>query len=83
MVNIDPKRVQKDGREFWEVHIHGGRIPTGLEAVAWSREAERLGAGEIVLTSMDCDGTKNGYDLEMTAAVSQAVRTGEPDGPRQ
>jgi imidazole glycerol-phosphate synthase subunit HisF len=73
VVNIDPKRVQKDGQEFWEVHINGGRLPTGLEAVAWAREVERLGAGEIVLTSMDRDGTKDGYDLEITAAVSQAV----------
>jgi cyclase len=73
VVNIDPKRVQREGREFWEVHINGGRIGTGLEAVAWAREVERLGAGEIVLTSMDADGTKNGYDLEITAAVSQAV----------
>lgn len=73
VVNIDPKRVIKDGREQWEVHINGGRMGTGLEAVAWAREVERLGAGEIVLTSMDADGTKNGYDLEMTAAVSQAV----------
>ncbi len=73
VVNIDPKRVQRDGREVWEVHIHGGRTPTGLEAVAWAREVERLGAGEIVLTSMDCDGTKDGYDLEITAAVSEAV----------
>src|ERR1700748_2163813 len=73
VVNIDPKRVQKDGREFWEVHIHGGRRGTGLEAVAWAREVERLGAGEIVLTSMDADGTKNGYDLEIARAVSEAV----------
>ncbi|HEX5446687.1 MAG TPA: imidazole glycerol phosphate synthase subunit HisF [Pirellulales bacterium] len=73
VVNIDPKRVQKQGREIWEVHIHGGRVGTGLEAVAWAREVERLGAGEIVLTSMDADGTKQGYDLEITAAVSQAV----------
>ena len=73
VVNIDPKRVQKDGREVWEVHINGGRIGTGLEAVAWAREVERLGAGEIVLTSMDADGTKDGYDLEMTAAVSAAT----------
>ncbi len=73
VVNIDPKRVIRDGREFWEVHINGGRVGTGLEAVAWAREVERLGAGEIVLTSMDADGTKNGYDLEITAAVSQAV----------
>lgn len=73
VVNIDPKRVQRAGREYWEVHINGGRIGTGLEAVAWAREVERLGAGEIVLTSMDADGTKNGYDLEITAAVSEAV----------
>jgi cyclase len=73
VVNIDPKRVFKDGREVWEVYINGGRVPTGLEAVAWALEVERLGAGEIVLTCMDADGTKDGYDLEMTAAVSSAV----------
>jgi cyclase len=73
VVNIDPKRIVRDGREVWEVHISGGRIGTGLEAVAWAREVERLGAGEIVLTCMDADGTKNGYDLEITAAVSSAV----------
>jgi cyclase len=70
VVNIDPKRVQQGGRE---VYINGGRLPTGLEAVAWARQVEALGAGEIVLTSMDCDGTKAGYDLEITAAVSAAV----------
>jgi imidazole glycerol-phosphate synthase subunit HisF len=73
VVNIDPKRVTREGREVWEVHINGGRIGTGLEAVAWARHVEELGAGEIVLTCMDADGTKDGYDLEMTAAVSQAV----------
>lgn len=73
VVNIDPKRVQKDGREFWDVFISGGRIATGLEAVAWAREVERLGAGEIVLTCMDADGTKDGYDLEITRAVADAV----------
>jgi len=73
VVNIDPKRVKKDGREIWEVHTHGGRRGTGLEAVAWALEVERLGAGEIVLTSMDADGTKNGYDLEILRAVSEAV----------
>jgi cyclase len=57
----------------WEVHINGGRVPTGLEAVSWARRVEELGAGEIVLTSMDCDGTKDGYDLEITRAVSEAV----------
>ena len=73
VVNIDPKRVRREGGEFWEVHINGGRVGTGLEAVAWAREVEALGAGEIVLTSMDADGTQNGYDLEITAAVSRAV----------
>ncbi len=61
------------GEEWWEVHINGGRVPTGLEAVAWARRVEELGAGEIVLTSMDADGTKNGYDLPMTRAVADAV----------
>ena len=73
VVNIDPKRIQRDDQEVWEVHINGGRKPTGLEAVSWAQEVERLGAGEIVLTSMDCDGTKDGYDLEITKAVSEAV----------
>ena len=59
--------------EWWEVHIHGGRKPTGLEAVAWAREVERLGAGEIVLTSMDADGMKTGYDIPMLRAVAAAV----------
>ncbi len=73
VVNIDPKRVQKNGAEVWEIHINGGRTPTGLMAVEWAQEVERLGAGEIVLTSMDCDGTKDGYDLPITSAVSDAV----------
>jgi len=73
VVNIDPKRVTRDGREQWEVFVNGGRIPTGLEAVAWARRVEELGAGEIVLTSMDADGTKNGYDLPMVEAVTRAV----------
>lgn len=74
VVNIDPRRVRRDDKETWEVHINGGRVPTGLEAVAWARRVESLGAGEIVLTSMDADGTKNGYDLEMTRAVADAVQ---------
>lgn len=74
VVNIDPKRVQKEGREFWEVHINGGRLPTGLQAVEWARRVEELGAGEIVLTCMDADGTQDGYDLEMTRAVAEAVK---------
>jgi len=73
VVNIDPKRIDRHGSEIWEVHINGGRTPTGLEAVAWAQQVEQLGAGEIVLTSMDYDGTKDGYDLEITAAVSAAV----------
>jgi cyclase len=73
VVNIDPRRVNKLGRVIWEVHVNGGRIPTGLEAVAWARRVEQLGAGEIVLTSMDADGTKAGYDLEMTKAVAETV----------
>ncbi len=73
VVNIDPKRVWKEGREVWEVHIHGGRIGTGREAVAWAQEVQSLGAGEIVLTSMDADGTQSGYDLEITRAVTRAV----------
>ena len=82
VVNIDPRRVRKprpsplvgEGEVWWEVHINGGRVPTGLEAVAWARRVAELGAGEIVLTSMDADGTKAGYDLEMTRAVADAVR---------
>lgn len=73
VVNIDPRRVQRDGKEFWEVHVNGGRTPTGLEAVEWARRVVELGAGEIVLTSMDADGTKNGYDIPMLEAVSRAV----------
>ena len=73
VVNIDPRRVRRDGNEFWEVHVNGGRTPTGLEAVAWARRVVELGAGEIVLTSMDADGTKNGYDIPMLEAVSRAV----------
>jgi cyclase len=73
VVNIDPRRVVRDDREVWEVHVHGGRVPTGLEAVAWARRAEDLGAGEVVVTSMDADGTKSGYDLAMTRAVADAV----------
>ncbi|EMI55283.1 imidazole glycerol phosphate synthase subunit HisF [Rhodopirellula sallentina] len=73
VVNIDPKRVQRDGEEFWEVHINGGRKPTGLQAVEWAKKVEQLGAGEIVLTSMDADGTCDGYDIEITRAVSEAV----------
>jgi cyclase len=73
VVNMDPRRVIKDGKEFWEVFIHGGRTPTGIEVVEWAQRVEELGAGEIVVTSMDRDGTKDGYDLPITKAVSKAV----------
>lgn len=67
---IDAKR--REGGKY-EVVVHGGRIPTGLDAVEWAREGERLGTGEILLTSMDADGTKAGFDLEMIRAVTEAV----------
>lgn len=74
VVNIDPKRlVDAEGQVRFVVHINGGRVPTDLEAVSWAQQVEQLGAGEIVLTSMDADGTRDGYDLEITAAVSDAV----------
>jgi cyclase len=57
----------------WEVYTHGGRTPTGIDAVAWARDGVARGAGEILLTSMDCDGTKAGYDLELTRTISEAV----------
>lgn len=66
---IDAKR--RDGG--WEVYLNGGRIPTGIDALTWAREAVSRGAGEILLTSMDCDGQKNGYDLELTSVISQNV----------
>ena len=69
VVAVDARRQGNS----WKVYTHGGRIRTELDAVAWVREAERLGAGEILLTSMDRDGTKDGYDLELTRAVSRAV----------
>lgn len=74
VVNIDPKRIQTDGGEFWDVHINGGRKPTGLQAVEWAQKVEELGAGEIVLTCMDADGTQDGYDLEITRAIADAVK---------
>lgn len=67
---IDAKRKAGGG---WTVFLNGGRVDTGRDALEWAVEAERLGAGEILLTSMDCDGQKNGYDLELTASVSERV----------
>ena len=69
---IDAKRID-NGTERWQVYIHGGRTPTGLDAVAWAKQGEALGAGEILLTSMDRDGTKDGYDLALTRAVADTV----------
>lgn len=67
---IDAKRREQGG---WEVYLNGGRLPTGIDAVSWAQEAVSRGAGEILLTSMDCDGKKTGYDLELTRAVSERV----------
>ena len=71
VVAIDARRDA--GTDAWTVFTHGGRRPTGRDAVEWAREASRLGAGEILLTSMDRDGTKDGYDLELTRAITTAV----------
>ncbi len=73
MVAIDARREGRGTRQRWGVYTHGGRRPAGRDAVAWAREVVTLGAGEILLTSMDRDGTKDGYDLELTRAVSEAV----------
>jgi cyclase len=75
VVAIDPRRVgtKPDGTPYWEVYTHGGRKPTGLDAIEWAQRVEQLGAGEILLTSMDRDGTQIGYDIELTRAVAQAV----------
>jgi cyclase len=70
VVAIDAKHRPGGG---WEVYSHGGRRATGLEAVAWSRRAQELGAGEILLTSMDCDGTQDGFDIPLTRSVSEAL----------
>jgi cyclase len=67
---IDAKKRGSDG---WDVYVNGGRVNTGMDALEWAAEAERRGAGEILLTSMDCDGVKNGYDLELTRSVSESV----------
>lgn len=75
VVAIDARRRNPlNADQGWEVFTHGGRRPTGLDAVEWARQAEQLGAGEILLTSMDKDGTRDGYDLELTRTISRAVR---------
>jgi cyclase len=70
VVAIDARRKEQGG---WEVYTHGGRTPTGLDAVEWGKKAAGLGAGEVLLTSMDRDGTKDGYDLPLTRAIADAV----------
>ena len=70
VVAIDAKRRPDGG---WNIYKHGGRLDTGIDAIEWAKQAEALGAGEILLTSMDCDGTKAGYDIPLTHAVSDAV----------
>lgn len=71
VVAIDAKR--RDDNSGWDVYVAGGRINTHLDALQWAKKAESLGAGEILLTSMDCDGTKAGYDLDLTRAISESV----------
>ncbi len=73
VVAIDARRVPGSSPARWEVFVAGGRTNTGLDAVAWAEEAERRGAGELLLTSMDRDGTKDGFDIDLTRAVTKAV----------
>ena len=70
VVAIDAKRRQDGG---WNIYKHGGRVDTGIDGIEWAKMVEKLGAGEILLTSMDCDGTKAGYDIELTRAIADAV----------
>lgn len=71
VVAIDAKR--REPFDGWNIYLNGGRVDTGIDAVEWAKKAEILGAGEILLTSMDCDGTKNGYDIELTKKISESV----------
>ena len=73
VVAIDAKRISNTKNPRWEVYINGGRTPTGKDAIKWAKQAQMQGAGEILLTSMDFDGTKDGYDIELTKRISQAV----------
>jgi cyclase len=73
VVAIDARRVPNSNPQAWEVYTHGGRNATGIDAIEWAQKMEQLGCGEILLTSMDCDGTKDGYDIALTRAVSDAV----------
>ncbi len=71
--NPESRSQNPEGRLGWEVYIHGGRTPTGLDALEWARQMEAYGAGEVLLTSMDRDGTREGYDIELTRAIASAV----------
>jgi cyclase len=78
VVAIDAKKISMTNDQIpkptrWEVYINGGRTPMGLDAVEWAREVDERGAGEILLTSMDCDGTQEGYDVELTRTIAEAV----------
>jgi cyclase len=74
VLGLDANRVKTDGQEAWHVFVNGGRVDTEIDVMKWVRQAEAAGAGEIVLNVMNADGTTAGYDLEMTAAVSDAVK---------
>ncbi len=69
-----PEDISLTPESMWNIYTHGGRVPIAIDAVKWAKKVEELGAGEIMLTSMDMDGTKNGYDIELTRAISEAVR---------
>lgn len=73
VLGLDANRVMIDGVEKWRVFVNGGRVDTGVDVMSWAKQAQELGAGEIVLNVMNADGTTAGYDIEMTAAVSDAV----------
>ena len=73
MVAIDAKQVEQGEQPRWEIFTHGGRKPTGINAIEWAEKMTAYGAGEILLTSMDRDGTKNGFDLDLTSRISDAV----------
>jgi imidazole glycerol-phosphate synthase subunit HisF len=75
IVAIDARRRNgHDEKDGWEVYTHGGRTRTGIDAIEWAVRAEKMGAGEILLTSMDCDGTRDGYDIELTRTIAESVR---------
>ena len=73
VVAIDARRVEGSSPQAWELYTHGGRKPTGIDVVEWAKKMDSYGCGEILLTSMDCDGTKDGYDIALTRSISDAV----------